>query len=651
MKFVEWIIPCTSKLNRKNPGRRSILKPERMEGSLDDPDNDRPIRLLWISSPAVGDGDDYPMPPQLWPDIGYQNISCARQHILSREEWQQQMHQKEGEPAKWRMRREPLATSARVMVVLDVQIKGVSRNHCQHSLRVGRVRKDGKVNATSFSSAKQRGTADLSHRSTVLVFETLPPLVTVRCISSEFAVRIRDSPANLTLSFCICDLDNLWETRMLLTARQFQTPQAAEPTSFDLDANATRLCLPPILASSSSSSNFFSESNTAAFTFRCFLFSLAFVIVIPILCIVLGKTLHPAEFAYTDLDTDNDETRKIYLHADLTSADLKQRTMVLDWSIIYDTCNSMSTNCSSVNIYFDTNLLRRSVTNNSDPSNNNRPVVPTFIWNVTADDQDYYLANSPRFQTELSVFPQYKVGVDHQIKYTLSSDVYYPFDRYVAGVLAFAEGVRTNESVRLILDSTAGLVEGLKISAIVPSASTLGHENILNVIELELVVERGKLIKIYCVVITIAFWLITIMICLVMVMTVAFGFQQRNEIVVVPIGTVFAFTQLRLTMPGAPDGFDFVGVLPCLVLLSISAVAMVGIYIFTDPAQDSREKLTWSALGEPVLQFPRGVMLTCSFTVHTLTYQVRAILERVETSNTPTESYSMVPPPPLENAD
>ncbi len=25
---------------------------------------------------------------------------------------------------------------------------------------------------------------------------------------------------------------------------------------------------------------------------------------------------------------------------------------------------------------------------------------------------------------------------------------------------------------------------------------------------------------------------------------------------------------------------------------------MVGIYIFTDPAQDSREKLTWSALGE-----------------------------------------------------
>ncbi len=45
------------------------------------------------------------------------------------------------------------------------------------------------------------------------------------------------------------------------------------------------------------------------------------------------------------------------------------------------------------------------------------------------------------------------------------------------------------------------------------------------------------------------------MICLVMIATVVFGFRQRNEIFVVPIGTVFAFTELRSTMPGAPEGF------------------------------------------------------------------------------------------------
>ncbi len=45
------------------------------------------------------------------------------------------------------------------------------------------------------------------------------------------------------------------------------------------------------------------------------------------------------------------------------------------------------------------------------------------------------------------------------------------------------------------------------------------------------------------------------MICLITIATVVFGFRQRNEIVVVPIGNVFAFTQLRSSMPGAPEGF------------------------------------------------------------------------------------------------
>ncbi|KAK0430965.1 hypothetical protein EV421DRAFT_2041515 [Armillaria borealis] len=368
---------------------------------------------------------------------------------------------------------------------------------------------------------------------------------------------------------------------------------------------------------------------------RCFFFSLAFVIVVPVLCIVLGKTLHPAEFAYIDLDSNDDVPRNIYLHADLTSADLKQGTMVIDWSIIWDTCDSTSTNCTSVNIYFNANLLQHSDTNSSEPSDNNRPTVPTFIWNVTADDQDYYLSNSPKFQTELFVFPQHKYGAIHEVRHTYSSDVYYPFDRYYAEVLAFAEDSITNESVPLVLDSTAGLVEGLKISADVVNPSALAQAGLPQLIGIAVTLERGTLIKIYCIVITVIFWLITIMICLVMIMTVGFGFQQRNEIVVVPVGTVFAFTQLRSTMPGAPDGFgdilDFVGVLPCLVLLSISAVTMVGIYIFTDPAQDSREKLTWSAL------------------VQTLTRRGRATLENFETENTPMESYSTLPSSRFKN--
>ncbi|KAK0191831.1 hypothetical protein F5146DRAFT_1135505 [Armillaria mellea] len=54
-------------------------------------------------------------------------------------------------------------------------------------------------------------------------------------------------------------------------------------------------------------------------------------------------------------------------------------------------------------------------------------------------------------------------------------------------------------------------------------------------------------------------------------------------------------------MPGAPNGFgdvlDFAGLLPCLILLSISAVAMVGIYLFANPDDPSRRPFTWRELG------------------------------------------------------
>ncbi|PBK68498.1 hypothetical protein ARMSODRAFT_1019626 [Armillaria solidipes] len=194
---------------------------------------------------------------------------------------------------------------------------------------------------------------------------------------------------------------------------------------------------------------------------RCFFFSLAFVIIIPALSIVLGVTQHPAEFAYEirgDIDDNGPRTRKVYLHADLISADLKQGTMVLDWSIIFDTCDPNSASCPSVNIFFDANLIQQTDTNSSESSDNNRPTVPTFIWNVTANDYDYLFSNSPRFQTELFVFRNYSFG-PHQVKRTHSSDVYYPFDHYFTEVFTFAEDASTNEFVQLSLASTAGLVE------------------------------------------------------------------------------------------------------------------------------------------------------------------------------------------------
>ena len=40
-----------------------------------------------------------------------------------------------------------------------------------------------------------------------------------------------------------------------------------------------------------------------------------------------------------------------------------------------------------------------------------------------------------------------------------------------------------------------------------------------------------------------------------MITAVFFGFRQRGEVLMIPVGTLFAFTQLRQSMPGAPAGF------------------------------------------------------------------------------------------------
>ncbi|PBK68463.1 hypothetical protein ARMSODRAFT_1019598 [Armillaria solidipes] len=67
-------------------------------------------------------------------------------------------------------------------------------------------------------------------------------------------------------------------------------------------------------------------------------------------------------------------------------------------------------------------------------------------------------------------------------------------------------------------------------------------------------------------------------------------------------------------MPGAPEGFgdilNFAGLLPCLILLSICAVTMVGIYLFTDPHDLSRETFTWDELVNMLHLFIRRIWNT-----------------------------------------
>ncbi|PBK94350.1 hypothetical protein ARMGADRAFT_1079038 [Armillaria gallica] len=237
------------------------------------------------------------------------------------------------------------------------------------------------------------------------------------------------------------------------------------------------------------------------------------------------------------------------------------------------------------------------------------------------------LSNFPMFRMELNIYPVYNnLHKDLLISHGTLAD--YPFDSYQSVMFAFAQEALTNESVSLILDSTSPLIvtslSDLKITTdnIGSNPTFLADEDLKEeIIFTSVTLQRSAFVIGYCLVITVTFcsvfllysidclglctffiWigLVTLMICLIMITAVVFGYRQRNEIVVVPIGTVFAFTQLRSTMPGAPDGFgdilDLVGLLPCLVLLAICAVTMVGIYLFADPHDLSRKAFTWEEL-------------------------------------------------------
>ncbi|KAK0477809.1 hypothetical protein IW261DRAFT_1420661 [Armillaria novae-zelandiae] len=245
--------------------------------------------------------------------------------------------------------------------------------------------------------------------------------------------------------------------------------------------------------------------------------------------------------------------------------------MAVEWYIHTDTC---SANCTEFSIFFET------------------PTDPVFIWNVTNFGAHKYdqTNNLPAFNTRVTIYPNY----NHALSSTDGSLVYYPFDSYKAEIFAFAQDSFTNESIPL------NFLSGLKISTDVKS-DRLGYLERVQPgqrdIDVVVTVQRSNHVIAYCLVITLTFWLVTLIICLIMIATVVFGFRQRNEMVVVPVGTVFSFTQLRSTMPGAPPGFgdilDTAGLLPCLVLLSISAVAMVGIYLFANPDDPRRKPLTW----------------------------------------------------------
>jgi len=93
-------------------------------------------------------------------------------------------------------------------------------------------------------------------------------------------------------------------------------------------------------------------------------------------------------------------------------------------------------------------------------------------------------------------------------------------------------------------------------------------------------------------VVMITIWLTTMILASVAVASIVFGYQFAIEVLLVPVAALFAFPQLRTTLPGLPDvsAVDYACFQPCLGILSFSAVLTIVVGIFWDPER-RRESL------------------------------------------------------------
>ncbi|EMD37355.1 hypothetical protein CERSUDRAFT_83131 [Gelatoporia subvermispora B] len=289
-----------------------------------------------------------------------------------------------------------------------------------------------------------------------------------------------------------------------------------------------------------------------------------------------------------DADFGNDTNVWLLLEANLVNIDPTMQVMTLEWQIddfvigftpngTAILCDQNAQSCPDVNLYFDQNLLSSSST----PASNIIGPQPVFTLNGTnwlsLQKQTDERPNTARFRTDVLIF-------DDGTGRTAQS---YPFEKYNAQLAMYAMTIPDNQTVGIFVDQTSGIAVGYNAKL---TDSGVAFDNMTYIKDIE--ITRGPVIRVYAIFIVMAIWMVTLTFVVAGVAAVVLGKGTRAEVLVLPVATLFAFTQLRGTLPGAPAGFgadiDFVGILPCLALLTLCSVFMTAIFLFRNPEKNTQ---------------------------------------------------------------
>ncbi|KAK0468771.1 hypothetical protein IW261DRAFT_1426089 [Armillaria novae-zelandiae] len=211
-------------------------------------------------------------------------------------------------------------------------------------------------------------------------------------------------------------------------------------------------------------------------------------------------------------------------------------TMVVEWSVAIDQC--MTNSCTTVNIFVDaTTQVFFHDSRKGNAYDNNVSINPTLVLS------GYYIRKNGLWKpqtrqgpvrTEMHVFTSYSYTPGLK-GYRCSGLFCYPFDCYRAYTSFFGQEALTNRAAPLGIMTKSGSNFSSGLEMMIPRI----HDD-----EATVIVQRTTIIVAYCLILIITFWLITLMITLLTITTVIFRFQQKNEIIAVPIWTVFAGIQL-----------------------------------------------------------------------------------------------------------